>query len=158
LSAGAQKAGHAILATLLALLVTGVTLAVLLMAQMIADDIAHGRGIHPGEVISALLYLLILGTALTVAFGVLPFATLMLALMRLRTRAIAAFALGGAMAGAIAAVAFVLVVHSGDTGKAIDEFRKLALEDFSGIAVLVASAFGAVMARPYLARRGEIAA
>jgi hypothetical protein len=156
LSAAAQKAGHAILATMIALLVTGVTLAVLLMAQMIADDVVHARQVYFGEVLSTLLYLLILGTALTVAFGVLPFAALMLVLMRLRTRAIAAFALGGAAAGTIAATAVVMVM-SGTLDKAMIEFQKLAFADFSGAAVLVASAFGAVMARPYLARRGEIA-
>jgi hypothetical protein len=156
LSAEALKAGHAILATMVALVVTGVTLAVLLTLQMVVDDVVNGRSVYIGEVFSTLLYLMILGTALTVAFGTLPFAALMLILMRLRTTSIAAFMLGGAVAGLIAALAFVLVIHSGDTDKAAEEFRKLALEDLSGVAVLVSSAFGALVARRYLFRRREI--
>jgi hypothetical protein len=156
LSAEALKAGHAILATMVALLVTGVTLAVLLTAQLAASDAADGKALYLGEILSTLLYLLILGTALTVAFGTLPFAALMLLLMRLRTNSLLAFIVGGAVAGTIAAVAFVLVMHSGDMAKALGEFRKLAFADLSGVAVLAASAFGALVARRYLIRRQEV--
>jgi hypothetical protein len=158
LSAEALKAGHAILATMVALAVAGTTLAVLLTLQLVVADLAGDRAVYFGEILSTLLYLMILGTALTVAFGTLPFAALTLVLMGLRTTSIAAFAIGGAIAGLIAALAFVLVIHSGDTEKAATEFRKLAIEDLSGVAVLVASAFGALMARRYLFRRREIGA
>jgi hypothetical protein len=158
LSAEALKAGHAILATIVALVVTGLTLAILLTLQMVGADLANGTAVYIREIFSTLLYLMILGTALTVAFGTLPFAGLMLILMRLRTTSIPVFIAGGAIAGLIAALAFVLVMHSGDTAKAAEEFRKLALEDLSGVAVLVSSAFGALIARGYLFRRREIGA
>lgn len=158
MSAEALKAGHAILATLVALMVTGVALAVLLTLQLAVTDILASKAVYFGEILSTFLYLVILGTALTVAFGTLPFAALMLLFMRLRTTSMAVFALGGAGAGATAAIAFVLVVHSADMAKAAEEFRKLALEDLSGVAVLVSSAIGALVARRYLFRRQEIGA
>lgn len=155
MSAEAHRAGHALIAVFQALIVTGVSLAVLLTLQLVADDIAKSNQLYPGEILSTLLYLLIMGTALTIAFGTIPFATVILVLMKLRTTSIAAFALGGALAGAVAVAAFLLVTARGFDA-AMEEFRKLALQDLSGVAVIAASILGALVARRYLIRRNEL--
>lgn len=158
MSAEAHRAGHAILALLWALGVTAAAIAVSLTLVMIGDEIASGHNVYVGEVLSSLVYLLVLAGAIAVAFGTVPFVGMILLLMRFRIRSIAAFAAGGIAAGLIAATAFLLIVSADSIDVAMDELRKYLFEDLTGAAVLLSCAIGAVAAQRYLVRRDELGA